>query len=422
MQVLRTLQTNGAGDADSVLLDNWPKRLPAEGIYVDVDMPVAVGTAGTPTLADLRACLDYFLGVVNISYGREKQYKPFQAVKGTKLRHAHRAQTMTEVWNDFVGVAQTAGAKTFHARLFLTPNRSKAKGKRRLIGWTQGSTFELKTEEGPALTAGALNLTRGAGNFVLRVVPAYRIGPDGFSHLPHYREINRDALDWTGPEGKMLAVWDDNSAFPATQIGKYSLKVGEVELFHQVEPRYVDNEYSRMIDAGGSDFTDEVTLLYVADPFADEEDLPTGAVNVELVSQDVATIKGRALYLPTIDDADAIAAEAAAIRGDDINAVLPPPPADPAKNGHQATAPIEFVPRTDARYDSESGLRATSKGQVEVFVPASIQEMAKSMPQSIVRRMQKVTQLRIPGNTGINGKSRRAPSRASVRGVFASHF
>jgi hypothetical protein len=347
-------------------------------------------------------------------------------VKGSKLRHAHRMMTLKEVWNDFVGVAQTGGAKTFRARLFLTPNRQKSRGRRRFIGATQGATFAIEIEEAATIAAGALNLSRtAAGKFVMRVVPAYRVGPDQFSHLPFYRETNRDALDLTGPDGKMLMVWDDNAAFAATQIGKYSLSIGDDELFHQVEPRYVDEEYARMIDAGGSDATDEVTALYAADPFAPEEELPTGPVNLQLVNQDVPTLKGRFLYLPTVDEAQAtqIATEAAALRGEAVNATLPAPASDATTNGSQSVAPIEFIARADARFDSEPGIMATVGGTAKVFVPQTTQAIANGIgSKPLVARLQKLTGLRIPGMTSSSGKGRRGAARSVVRAVFASHF
>lgn len=421
MQVLKTLQTNSFGDSDVALLDNWPRGLPAEGLWVDVAMPVAVATPGTPTAADLRAVLDAFLGVFSLSYGREKQFKPYIGVKGSKLRHAHRAMTMGEVFNDFVGVAQTAGNKTFRARLFLTPNRQKAKGKRRLIGWTQGGTIEVKIEEAAALVAGALGLTRnGAEACVVRIVPAYRVGPDGFSHLPFYREINRDALDLTGPDGQTIAFWDDNAAFAATAITKYSLRIGDTELIRQVEPKYVDQDYSRLVDAGGSDFTDEVTLLHVADPYADEREIPTGVPYLTLVNQDVATIKGRFLYLPPYDDSEvtAIVTEAAALRGEAINAVLPEPTTNPSNNGSQSVAPIEFIPRRDARFDTEPGIRADVNGGAQVFVPAHVPAVARGLPAPMIQRYQKVTSLRVPGATSSTGDGRRGTIRDTIRRVF----
>lgn len=431
MEILRTLNTNGAGDSDLDQLDNWPD-MSAEGIWLDGELPVTVGTGGTPAVSDLRNVLDYFLGLVSVKYKLGSEFAPYDGVSGSILRNIHRLMTLKEVFNDFVGVVQTTGAKTFRVRLYLTPNRQQARsGKRRLIGPTQGRTFEVSIKEGDALTAGALNLSRtAAANAVWRIVPEYAVGPDKFSHLPFYREVNRAALDVSGPDGKHLAVWDDNAAFGSTAIGKYRLKLGEHELVRLVEPKYVDQEYARNIDAGGSDVTDEVTLFYAADPFADERELVTGAPYIKLVNQDVATILARFLYFPSISAADAlsIVGAAAVESGDDINAQVDEPADDPHKNGHAAVSPIEFVRRTDARFSTEAGLMASKDARtVTPFVPPSAVAMAHALKgasgsgEAMARRVQKLRLLRIPGVTTTSGKGV-GTIRNAARSAFSSLF
>lgn len=431
MERLRQLVTTGAGDSDNDRLNNWRDGMAAEGIWLDLDMPVTVGGGGgTPVAADLVAALDNFLGVVDVSYKLGTEFRPYQGASGAVLRHAHRVMTLREVWNDFVGIAAAGapGAHVWHARVYLTPHRQKAEGRRRLIGPTQGKTFEFRVEEASGAFAGAvLALTRTAAvNANCRIVPAYVAGPDEFSHLPHYREINRNALDVEGPDGTTLAFWDDNAAGGGTAITKYTLRVGDRELVHQLEPTYVMEQYAKNIDAGGSNFVDTVTPLYMADPMDDEREVPAGPVRFAMVAQDVATIMGRFLYWPPIDEkaAHAIVQAAAVTAGQDVNAQLPEPGDEPEKNGAQATQSLRFVRPGDHRYESEAGLLATRDGQVTPYVPRAKQavgEQLKSINPALLRRHQKLIGLRIPGGTGTHGKGQ-GTTRASVRSVFGHLF
>jgi hypothetical protein len=432
MEVLRTLNTQGAGDSDLDTLDNWPE-MPAEGIFLDGDLPIVVpGGGGTPTAIDLRNLLASFLGLVSIKYKLGQEFAPYDGVGGDILRNVHRFMTHREVYNDFVGVAQVAGAKTLHVRLFLTPNRQKAKGQRRFIGYTQGRTFEVSIKEADAMqVAGGMAFTRGAGNATWRIMPAYRVGPDQFSHLPFYREVNRAAQDVSGPDGKVLAVWDDNAPFATTVIGKYRLRLGEHELVRLVEPKYLDEDYARELGSEGADITDEVTLFYAADPFDDERELVTGAPYIKLVNQDVASILARFLYFPTITESEALTITSAAVEAAkaDLNAQLPEPPSDPRKNGHMAVAPIEFVRRDDARFSTEPGLMASKQsGAVVPFVPKAALSMAAALKQAdssgseaLIRRAQKLRSLRVPGVTTTSGKGA-GNLRNAVRTAFGSLF
>jgi hypothetical protein len=435
MKILRTLVTNGLGDSDTDQLENWDPGMAAEGVWLEGELPVTVGTPGTPTVADLRNILAGFLGAFTLRYRLGQQYTPYEAIPGDTLRNVHRAMTLREVYNDFVGAAQTAGAKTFRVRLFLTPNRMNAKGAQRFIGWTQGRTMEvIIAESGSAFTAGALNLTRTAAvNATWRLIPAYRVGPDQFTHLPHYREVNRAATDVAGPDGKHLVVWDDNAAFAASVIGKYSVRIGEHQVIDQVEPRYIDEDYAREVASiGGADISDEVTILYAADPYEAEEKLLTGAPYVKLVSQDVASILARFLYFPSITDVEALAITAGAVReaGEDMSAQLPEPPADPRHNGHQAVAPLEFVRRDDARFHVWPGLMASKEsGSVIPFVPRAAVAAAGALKaaagdasaEAMARKAQKLTLLRMPGVTASSGRGRgniRNAARAAFGGLF----
>ncbi len=424
MEILRTLSTNANGDSDSDRLDNWPDKMAAEAIDLDMDCPVTVGTAGTPAAIDLKNVLAHFLGVFNLLYKLGVEQRPYQGCNGGHLRNIARLLTLREVWNDFVGVAQTVGAKVWHARVTLTPRRQKAAGRRRVVGWTQGGSIEIATKESPGLTAGALNLSRTAGaNFTLRVAPRYCNGGDEYSHLPFYRETNRDALDVLGPDGKMLAVWDDNAAFGATAIGKFSLRLGEREYVRQVEPKYVDERYAQHIDAGGADITDEVTLFYGADPFADEAELPSGGALVKLITQDVATIKARFVYFPPLPETetDAIAKAAAEARKEDTAVQLPEPPGDPDYNGHQAVAPLIFRGPKDKRFAGVPGLVATRGGEVTPFVPQQLVPPGLKGNPALLRRVQKLTGLRMPGATGTRGKGI-GSRREAVRSAFSHLF
>jgi hypothetical protein len=421
MEILRTLSTTAANDADEALLDNWPAGKPAEGIYVDLTMPVTVGVGGTPTASDLKNCLAYFLGQVSLSYGANRQFKPYIGVDGGKIRNLHRLMTMVEVWNDFVGVVKVAGAQLFRARLFLTATRQKADGRKRYIGSSQGRTMFVQVREGDALTAGALGLTRTALTACqVLIVPAYRTGRDTFTHLPHYREVNRAALDVSGPDGKTLAVWDDNAAFSATAITKYSARFGADELLSQVEPKYGVVDYRRSIDAGGADISDEVTPLYMADPFASEDELATGAPYIKLVSQDVASIKARFVYFPNVDESDAatIAKDAAALRGEDVIASIVDLPDDPSHNGHAATASLELLGASDSGFGVRSGVHADAKGNVRVHVPQMTAAAAKTLPEPLRQKAEKLNALMVPGATSTSGKGAANTVRSFVRSAF----
>lgn len=425
MEILRTLITTAANDSDEAYLDNWSDGMAAEGIYLDIDMPVTCGANGTPTLVDLKDVLAYFLGIFSLSYGALRQHKPYIGVDGSKLRNVHRTMTMTEVWNDFVGVAAqgTIAAHVWRARIFITPNRQKADGLNRALGWTQGRSIQLANKEGAALTAGALVKSRTAAlNATTRVVAAYRMGEDNFTHLPFYREVNRAALDVTGPDGKLLAFWDDNAAYAATAIGKYSLKLGKKEYFRQVEPKYAYYDYVRDLDAGGSDIADEVTQLYMADPFADEREIPTGIPYLKLIAQDVATIKARFVYLPVVSDEEAttVIAEAAKSRGEEVTGTLTNPPERETQNGSAATSQIELVGATHPKFGQEPGLAADTHGNVRVHVPEGVAWGARGLPPGLRRRAQKLLSLRVPGATTTDGKGRTGSIREFVRNIVES--
>jgi hypothetical protein len=432
MEILRTLVTTGDGDSDNDRLNNWPDDQPAEGIWFDMDMPVTVGGGGgTPGAADLVSALNHFLGIVNVSYKLGTEFRPFQGVDGGAMRTAHRVMTLREVWNDFVGVAAAGapGAHVWHVRVYLTPHRQKAEGPRRLIGWTQGKTFEVTTQEqAGAFVAPTLVLSRTAGlNFNLRIVPAYCAGEDQFSHLPHYREVNRTALDVEGPDGTTLAFWDENAAGGGTAITNHSVKVGGRELVKQVTPTFSREQYAKNIDAGGSNIDDTVTPIYMADPFDDERSLPAGPVYFKMVAQDVATVMGRFLYWPPVSEQDAASVTKAAAKNSssDVAAQLPAVGDSPESNGAQATRSLIFRRRDDQRFESEQGLVADKDGtQVVPFVPKEKQALGAAMKASnpaLLRRHQKLIELGMPGATKTTGKGY-GTMRESVRSVFSHLF
>lgn len=424
MEVLRTLQTQVANDTDTQQLDNWARGLPADGLYVQAEMPVTVGTAGTPALSDLKNLLDYFMARFSLSYGDARQYKPYQAVPGHILRNIHRLMTASEVWSDFVGVAQTTGAKTFRARLFVTPQRQKSESSGaapRRIGWTQGRLIEVKNDEGAALTAGALNLSRTAGSpCLIKIIPRYAVGDDAWSHFPHYREVNRNALDLQGPDGLMLAFWDDNAAFASTALGKYSLRLGDIDIIRLMEPSFFYVDYARLLDVGAPNISDEETLLWAADPFAPDEQLVPGAPYFKLVTQDVAQLKGRFLYYPAVsgDEAKAVVQQVAMARNENVVATLPEPPNNPANNGVAASAPLRIVPQSDERYEGATGVRAGPNLVADVHVPAKVTGQARalaSISAAEQRKYAKQVSLRVPGATQSNGRGHTNDLRRKVR-------
>jgi hypothetical protein len=426
-EILRVINTTGAGDTRSDRLNNWPKGLAADGIWLDCTAPVVLAAPGSPTTADLINVINYFLSLVNVKYRLGAEFQPYMGITGNQLRNVHRLMTMREVFNDFVGVAKLAVAQNFNFRVYMTPNRQKSPSKRRTIGWTQGQTFEVEVTEGAvALVPGALGITRGVGNFTVRVVPNYKAGPNHFSHLPHYRQVNRAALDVGGPDGTMLAVWDDNAPFATTVIGKHSVRIGDRELVRQVEPRYGDEEYAKNLDAGGADITDEVTLFYAADPFADERELPAGAAFVKMVNQDVASLLCRFVYFPTVGENEAreVAIAAADAEGTEVSAQLPEPSPSPEFNGSQATAPLELVTRADARFENKPGIIA-SKLAATTYVPASAVSTAGGVKglagANGVRSFQKRLGLLVPGATLTSGKGK-GGVRDAIRGAFSRFF
>jgi len=430
MKLLRTMNTNAGGDSDEALLDNWPKGQAAVALDLDIDMPVTVGQVGghTFTAADLLALVSYFLAVFTLSYGEKAHHQPYIGINGGKLRRFQSEMLQTECQNDFVGVLKAAAPQILKVRIRLAVNRKLAKGLKRFIGWTQGRTIKLETREGAANTfpaQGAAVLSRTVGvNCVIRVIPVYAKAGDIFSHFPHYREVNRAAQDASLPDGKPLVVWDDNAAADATAIGNYTMKVG-AETFHLLlPPRYIAEDFRHAIDAGGSDFTDEVTPLFVAPFFEDERKLPTGILNIQMAAQDVAVLQARALYFPTIKDTEAstITAEAAEARNETVVATIANPANEQSDNGHTATAAIEFIGAGDPRQAVTSGLIADVKGNVTVHVPAHVAAMAAGAKNdAIVARLEKVTALAVPGSTATSGASNQNTVRALVRGKFAAY-
>ncbi len=390
MQKLRTINTINPGDSKETTLDNWPQGLQADAIVLDCTFPVTVGTAGTPATSDLVNILAYFLNVLNLKYGRQMEFMPLVGISGQDLRRFHRFTEQKEVPNDFVGVAQTTGAKLFHARLTYAVRQPKMSGasNRGRIGFAQGRTIYLKVQEGQALTAGALNLSRTSGApAIIAVKPIFKRGDNGrtpWTPLPAFSRTVFAGLDVLGPDGCPLVCYDENAAYGSTAITTYSFRVGDLEVISQVTPQTVDDEYGRTFDAGGSNIDDEVTILYAADPHADADELPRGRPYMRLVTQDVTQLKMGTWYIPPVSEQEADAAGAAtasatgrpALGSTDILG-------DHAVQGAAATDPLEFVGPQDPRFTTVPGIVVDQHGNSSLSVPqAHINQAAGVVAQA----------------------------------------
>jgi hypothetical protein len=436
MELLKTLNIANPSTGGNQVLDNWQQNKSADALVLDCAFPVTVGTGGTPTVADLVNLVTYFLGTVNLRYGPSQQYAAFEGITGADLRDLSRVLTQRELWNDFVGVAQTTGAKTWNARIylptFLERSQTNIRRKRR-IGSAQGRTVKWEITEGAALTAGALNLTRTAlANATYNMRVQYRLGgaKQTWCPIPAFRKLDLPQRDITGPDGLMLAVMDANAAAASTAIQKGSVFIGGNEVVRQAEPRYASAAYSRQLDAGSADVTDTYTMLYAVDPCSDFDAAQPGAARVALVNQDVTTLKLRYVFLPDIGAGDELMTgirTVAASLGTPVNATLPKN--DGAENGQQAVSPVEFYDPTDARYHDTSGIIATPGGQLSLYVAEADKRAAAGFVAAapaaskdmVSKHVRKAVKLKVPGALDTSGNGRGSDlGSEGINRVFAS--
>lgn len=374
MEILGSMLTGAANGNDSFRMDNFRRDMQAAAVMFDIQMPVNVGAGGTPVTADLVALLKYYLAQFSMAYGPGQNYKAFEGISGDELRTIARFMSMKEVANSFVGAVQTTGQKTFGAQLIYWFSPVYHAGRPRYPGADVCRTIRLDVSEGNAFPAGSLTFTRGAGNCVINVIPLYRKGAGSLLHLPNYRRINQSRLDAETPEGLVLGIWDDNAPFATTAITKYLLRVGDDEVVTNCPPLYVNDEYSALIDAGGSNMTDSETLVFFQDPFGDIERYPHGKGYLKLLSQDVATLKLRALFYPefTESHSEEWAVAIARARGESVLITTPQATAPDAHPGVYSVGPHEVVPASSDRFQTLSGIIGTVDGNVHLSIPQHV--------------------------------------------------
>lgn len=366
MELLNSLSTGGAGATDNLVLANWREGMQAQCLRLRLHMPVVVGTAGTPTLTDVKNLLAYFLGSFTLRYGPSQDLIAYNAVPGNEVLSVYRYIFQDVPWNDWVGVAQTTGAKTFNLELAVPFDMPGFDGLQRRPGWTQGRTIRLEVVEGvTALTAGALALTRGAGNATIDVIPDYIPGSDDWAPILTYARINSPRLDAVGPAGTCVGAWDDNAAQSATVITKFRLYLGTAEINSNVVPSNVWSRWESYVDQGGSDVSDTVTLLYVVDPWANIDEIPSGAVTFLLNNQDIATIHLRVLMYPDLTDSQADGATefASRVKGQPVNASTKDPETKSPDKGSASHRPMTFHTSDSSAFYTRSGLVGAGGGK-----------------------------------------------------------
>lgn len=441
MEILRTLNLTQAGDAKEAVLDNWARDMDADGIVFDLEMPVTVGAVGgTPAVADLVAALKYFLGTVNLYYGANQQYRPLEGADGVDLRRWHRGANLNEVPNDFVGVAAKGapGAQVWKARVVYALRHPTMRGRQKRVGWVQGRSVYVKVQEANAIAGAVITggITRtGGATAKVALKPLYRVNAgkrSPWSPFPTFRRIVKAELDLLGPDGLTLLCYDENAAYAATALTKYSLRIGDRELIRQVTPETVYDEWGRTIDAGGSDLSDDVTLVYAADPYGDIEEAPHGQVYLKLVTQDVASLKLGFWHYPDIGESeskDAAVTTATRLNQPVLGSV--PEVKDTADYGAPSTQPIEFVGPGDARFAKGAGVIATPDGETMLSIPPYEVETAGAIIGAtpapsrplMAKLLQKRTAMRVPGAIRTSGKGRGgALGRQGIRGVFGRFF
>ncbi len=374
MEILGSLSLAAANSNDQFRCQSWKRDTVAAGVMLDCSLPVNVTTTLTPTTADLILLLKYFLAVCSLSYGPSQEFRAFEGIDGGELRNIQRAMTLKEVPNTFVGTATGTGQKTFNAKITYWFSPVYASGRPKWLGGDICQTFKLELQEGttfPTFSGGAS--ARGAGACIITVVPIYRPGSSSkaLMHPPNYRRINQSKLDLETPEGLVYLLWDDNAAYASTAIGKYSVTMGDDQVLVNVPPNYMNDEYAQFIDAGGSNISDLETILYAAPVFDDIERWPHGKAYLKLISQDVATLKARAIFWPemTESDADRFASHIGRTRGQAVLLSTSEAIHADADAGYSATAPIEVVTSDDNAFHTKSGLIASANGETALSIP-----------------------------------------------------
>lgn len=431
MELLNTMSTGAAGATDTLRLTTFREGMQAEGLRLRCKWPVTVGTAGTPTTSDLVSCLKYFLSALSLKHGPSQEHTAYDSVPGDELRSIYRAVEMDEVPNNFVGVAQTAAAHTWQADLFLPFRHPMMRGRQRRPGWTQCRSMRLDVVEGSSLTAGALNLSRTAGNATVDIIPVYRPGKDTIAPVLSYRRINSPRLDVEGPDGLVLVAWDANAAYASNGLTKYSAQVGGRPLITNLGPDIVNDEWSRLIDAGGSNVTDVVTLVYFADPWSDIDHAPAGRLTLQQADQYLTTLMLRVLYWPDLGESEAAYVQYAARERKEAvvgSKAAPPAGADPGAN---ATAPLELVHAKDPAFFTAPGIGATPDGTTFLSVPqvaiaagsAAVNGAAAGTGQAVASQVQRAVAQRVPGAIATSGHTRGGTlGRQGIRSTFAPLF
>lgn len=422
MHRLGTMILGGLGSSDTFLLDGVKPGLRVKKIKLRLRGPVVVGASVLATAADLRRFWDHFFGSFALRHGPGQNRSAYDGIDGEELRDVFRFLTWREVPNDFVGTTPAAAPITLESTMEIHFQPVWAKGIPRWPGSSQVRGMKLEVNEDSAQpAAGGLNLTRGAGNALIDVLVEYAPGPDVAVPILSYRRLDRSRLDVETAAGLVILAADENAAADATAITEYNSEIGDVPMSVNVLPREMRERFRQALDAGGSDFSDRVTVMYVPDLQEPMERWPTGRYRQVLIDQDVASQQLRVLMYPEEGEVG-VREEIGQIARDDgasvVATVLEAPP--DAVPGAAAFLPRVLRRGRSNAFQTDVGLMGGRDGSTRVVVPDGIraqvtaavgsaggderEALASKLAQDIARR--------VPGGIDALGSRRGAVSIA----------
>jgi hypothetical protein len=422
------LQLSGAGNSAELVFDGAPEGQ-FDGYRLNISGTVTV--TGTPTgaAADLKAYLQRAIGQLIEEYGPTGARKTsLYNIDGLDLRTLHRLALRNEVQNNVIGTVYAAGDVTFSATIFRPFAMPWLRGQRKRPGHTQMRSFKLKIVEGSGnLTAGYV---RKAGTFItIEVEFCNRPGRDQLAPVLSISRENSPRRDLIGPDGVTLAAWIPGTAAAASALTAFTVDIGarrvhQLQSVQSITKAFADDH----IDQGGTNITDEHTLIHYAGDLEVLEELPHGPMKFEEAKSDLSPIDMRILYYPPITELEAKrwAVHAAGRYGRPVLLTQMEPSLD-QDPGAASVAVAHIVRTDDARFALEPGVIAgPGSDAADVSIPRHYLANAKAARSGVgraavgdqaVRRLEKITSLRVPGATDSRGEGS-GTIREAIRAKF----
>lgn len=369
-----------------------PKGKECIGIAMKTTFPVANATGGNLAsgLSDARKQTMFDNFEFSLSYGRDKDVKPFIAILGSRLHREFRYAfgTELELYSDTTNGLHKAmnNGTTTNADCWLVMPTGyfwQLAKKRRAMGMgrSQCLTVELEVKRKSSLIDTNITLS---GTVTMQVYPVLRTAKgDRWNHVPHYREYDRTEDEVTLPEGLPLRISERTAAHASSSLTKFSEWIDDEEIHQQISAADAITPFNDQARApSAASITDRETLLYWLEEDSALEDLPTGKPRIRQDTKDLATIKLGYLYIP-IEADRGVAMELEHVVQEHRRKELRAVKSDlldgaPAPIRMRPFLPAVFVDRDDREFEEFPGPVASPGKRVEYTIPESVLSRAKA--------------------------------------------